>query len=316
MASDEMGTVECLKVLEQIASSFHPLGVSIKVNFTGGDPLLRSDITTIVAHAVGLGMRVGILGNPDLLTEEKATALKSAGLQSYQVSIDGMEETHDRIRGVSGAFKSALEAIQILQGAGIESLVMFTLNRANANELDKVIELVVNEGASSFAFARTVPIGKATQAMSAFSPEEYRNLLLKADALYSRLEDQGVETRLKRKDNLWRLLHLEMGKMDPVAGDGIVRGGCVVGYKALSISAEGVVYACPRIPIPVGNLRRQDLLDIFLGSPILEDLRQIEQHKKCRLCPLFLYCRGCPAVAYAVTGDYFGADPHCWRTDE
>lgn len=309
----EMDTSACLGVLDHIHTSFTSLGVGVEINLTGGDPLLRMDIAELIAHATELGMKVGILGNPSLLTEKRASELKKAGLQAYQVSIDGMEQTHDRIRGKKGAFCSAVGAIRLLNKMQIKTKVMFTLNRLNVDELIQVIELVTNELVDSFGFARTIPIGAASLEMSAFSPTEYRDLLMKVDAIYSSLEAQGVKTRFSRKDNLWRLLHWEMGKFAPRKGnDGIVRGGCSVGYKALTISPEGIVYACPRLPVPVGDIHAQSILDIFLESDTLENLRCIEQHEKCSHCPLFLYCRGCPAMAYAVMGDYFAGDPQCW----
>ncbi|MCD4670652.1 MAG: radical SAM protein [Actinomycetia bacterium] len=317
LRSSEMDTSVCLSVLDHIHTSFTSLGVDVEINFTGGDPLLRRDIKELIAHATEIGMTVGVLGNPGLLTEERASELKNAGLQAYQVSIDGMEQTHDRIRGKKGAFRSAVRAIRLLNKTQIKTKVMFTLNRINANELIQVIELVTREQVDVFAFARTVPIGAASLEMSTFAPAEYRELLIQVDAIYSALEAQGVKTHFSRKDNLWRLLHWELGKFDPqIINDGIVRGGCSVGYKSLSILPEGIVYACPRLPIPIGDIHTQSILDIFLESDTLEKLRRIEQHEKCSSCPLLLYCRGCPAMAYAVKGDYFAGDPQCWRLIE
>lgn len=73
-----------------------------RINFTGGDPLLREDIFDLIGYARKKGILVGILGNPNHLDYETACKLKKLGVSRYQVSIDGLEDTHDRLRDREG----------------------------------------------------------------------------------------------------------------------------------------------------------------------------------------------------------------------
>lgn len=85
------------------------------------------------------------------------------------------------------------------------------------------------------------------------------------------------------------------------------------GYLGLSILENGTVLACRRLPIPIGKVPHQRIRDIFILSRKLNEMRRIERLEKCKDCELLLYCRGCRAVTYGITGDYFKPDPQCWK---
>ncbi|MGE0733032.1 MAG: SPASM domain-containing protein [Acidimicrobiia bacterium] len=89
--------------------------------------------------------------------------------------------------------------------------------------------------------------------------------------------------------------------------------GCQAGVAQGCISATGDVYPCVLLPIPVGNLRRASLTEIWRRAPLLNELRDRNNlGGSCNDCHVRKSCGGCRAVAYARTGDVFASDPRCW----
>jgi radical SAM protein with 4Fe4S-binding SPASM domain len=256
---------------------------------------------------------MGILGNPELLSDKTTTYLKKHGVTSYQLSIDGMEKVHDEFRRL-GSFRRTLEGIRLLNKHNLRSVVMFTLSKQNMGDLIPVINLAAEEGVSVFDFARIVPIGKGVQFREEqIKPEEYRDFLLRILEEYKALKLKGCKTYFGRKDHLWRLLYKELGLLPPLAKDKkTIFHGCSIGIHFLTIVADGTVYSCRRLPIKIGQVPSQSLRDIFIKSTELNEMRQVEKLEKCSKCDLLQYCRGCPAVSYGTNGNYFSADPQCW----
>lgn len=312
---NELCHEDCIKIIDDFSKTFNYWGMPTRINFTGGDALLREDIYDLISYAIKKGSAVGILGNPNHLNHETAEKLKSLGVFRYQLSIDGLEETHDKLRGRKGLFKDTLRALQVLDDVGLPSVVMLTLSKVNANELIDIIRMVANKGVPIFDFARLVPFGAGEQLKDQMlTPNEYRALLLKVFEEYKNLQDNECSTYFGRKDHLWKLLYQELGLLKPLPKDKeIVYHGCGIGSCLLTILADGTVYSCRRLPIKIGMVPIQSIRNIFINSPEHNKLRELENLEKCSKCDLMQFCRGCPAVAYGATGDYMAPDPQCWK---
>jgi len=287
------------------------------INFTGGDPLLREDFFDILAytHAKPEIKHINLLGNPYLVTPETARRMRDNGVRFYQISIDGLEKTHDAMRR-PGSFRDALRALGVLRQAGIATAIMFTLlGKSNVHELLDVIQLAVDHHVDHFAFDRVVPIGRGQELDDEWlSAQEFRDLLHRVAQEYRRLGGQGTE--FARKSHLWKLYYREYGLLPPLPADkgDVIYSGCAAGYNSLAILADGTVYPCRRLPITVGKFPEQRFEELFTESQALDEIRNIQGFEKCGRCDLLQVCRGCPAVARAVTGSNFGPDPHCWLT--
>ncbi len=96
----------------------------------------------------------------------------------------------------------------------------------------------------------------------------------------------------------------------------MIYNGCGIGSSILTVLADGTVYSCRRLPIQIGKVPEQSIKDIFINSPEHNKMRQVEKMQKCSKCELLQFCRGCPAVAYAIYGDYMAPDPQCWKEVE
>jgi len=311
----ELTPEHCLDVLDDFAGTVKAWGVDARINFSGGDPLLRPDLLELVRSARRKGFMVGILGNPRLLTPERARELREAGVSRYQLSIDGLERTHDSIRGRKGALRDALRAIRMLNREGLPSVVMFTLSRLNAHELIPVIRLCARAKVRIFDFARLVPTGTGKNLINELlTAPEFRELLLRVLEEYRRLEVEGCDTYFGRKENLWTLLYHELGLLPPLPKDReTIFSGCSVGYRIMTILADGTVLACRRLPVPIGKVPGKSLREIFITSKNHRRLRAFERMKRCAVCALLPFCRGCMAVAQGAIGDFLEGDPQCWK---
>lgn len=123
---------------------------------TGGDPILHPDFWRLLRALKEKEIPFTILGNPFHLTDEVCRQLKEHGCQKYQLSLDGMKETHDWFRK-PGSFDCTLEKIGCIKRAGIRSVVMTTVTGTNIREIPDIIDTVVEQGVDIFAFARYCP---------------------------------------------------------------------------------------------------------------------------------------------------------------
>jgi radical SAM protein with 4Fe4S-binding SPASM domain len=309
---DELPVKQCLKVLDSFDRFLKGNGLVGRINLTGGDPLLKDGLLELITAARSRGIKVGLLGNPGSLDTETAMRLKEAGVFRYQLSIDGLRATHDRLRGRRGHFDDTLRALEALKEAGLPSVVMFTLSKENFRELPAVARLAAERNVKVFDFARLVPLGRG-RGIGMLSPTEFREVLVRMLDAYRALEAEGFETYFGRKEALWALLYSELGLFEPPRWDGRIHSGCSAGSKVLTVLADGTVYPCRRLPIPVGKVPQDDVARILFNARAHVELRDVSRLKKCRGCGLLPYCRGCPAVAFGASGDPFAPDPQCWK---
>jgi radical SAM protein with 4Fe4S-binding SPASM domain len=287
-------------------------GISAGLALTGGDPLLREDLFDILKYIQGkqdIFFEVLMMGNPFHLSLEVAGELKKHGVLHYQISIDGMEETHDRLRR-KGSFQASLEGLRILRKAGLGTGVMFTLSNLNKDELLDVMRLADEENVDRFAFDRVVPVGAGEN----LKDDLVDNRELKE--LMGKYMQEKLKTNFKNKNgfksNLFKIFLHEQDLLHIPEGKSTYTEGCLIG-KSVCILSDGRVLPCRRLPIDIGKMPEQTFTDVFINSPLLNKFRDIGNFKKCNHCKLGPVCRGCPAVAYGVTGDPFAPDPNCWR---
>lgn len=278
---------------------------------TGGDPILHPNFWKFLGLLKEKVIPFTILGNPFYLNDEVCARLKDAGCQKYQLSLDGMRETHDWFRK-RGSFDTTLEKIACINRAGIRSVIMTTVSDANIKEVPNIIDTVVEAGVNVFAFARYCPSGE--EGGNGMTPQEYRELLDICHQKYEKYEAEGCQTYFNRKDHLWALYEYEKGifKIPEDAKDGMIYGGCNCGNCHMTILPTGDIYACRRVQnSKVGNVFEYRLADVWVCQ--MEEYREYDKFKKCSKCELLAFCRGCPAVAMGTSGNFYDADPQCWK---
>ena len=82
----------------------------------------------------------------------------------------------------------------------------------------------------------------------------------------------------------------------------------------MTVQPNGDLLPCRRLPIPVGNLMKTSLVDLYYDSELFRALRAHRVSEGCQSCAYSAQCRGgLRCLSFAVTGDPFQGDPGCWR---
>lgn len=305
----EMSLERCEAVVDNCLAMCQKMQRLPYFYITGGDPILHTHFWDILEVLHRHNIPFTILGNPFHLTPEVCRRLKAYGCQKYQLSIDGMRETHDAIRK-PGSFDTTIEKVAVIKEAGLRCAVMTTVSGTNIREIPDVIDLVVRLGVDVFAFGRYCPTSQEKSVH--ISPLQYRDFLDRVWHKFEQYKDSGTIFNLK--DHLWTLYLYEKGLFnipDHLDSNGIY-DGCHCGDCHLTILPTGQVMACRRFTSPVGNALKTPLYDIFHGER-MNAYRKFERFEKCARCELFRFCRGCPAVAYGYTHNFYAPDPQCWK---
>lgn len=303
---------EMMHTLSQIENLCERLGRTPYIYLTGGDPILHPDFWQLLEVFHEKSIRFCIMGNPFHLTDEVCKRMHDLGCVKYQLSLDGLEETHDSFRK-KGSFQTTLEKISVIRNSGMWCAVMSTVSKTNVKEIPKLIDLVDEYGVDVYAVGRYCPTSmkKAYDTNIHLSPPEYRAFLEECWAKYESHKDS--KTTFQLKDHLWTLFLYEKGLYKlPTSSCEQGTGGCNCGRNHITILPTGDIYACRRMESKVGNVKEDGLYEVFTGSK-MDEYRQIEKFTKCSKCELKSVCRGCPSVTYGYTHDMYEADPQCWK---
>lgn len=305
----QMPVDDMLRVLDNIEIFCRKAKRKPYLYITGGDPILHPQFWMLAETLRQRGVPFTILGNPFHLDDAVCCRLHDCGCHQYQLSLDGLEATHDRIRR-HGSFKETLEAIPVIRHAGVAVAIMATVSRWNYKEIPSLIDVVVEHHADVFAFARYCPDSGSRDVCC--SPEEYRKMMELCWDKFMQYKDS--DTYFSLKDHLWTLFKYERGLFNPAdyPDDDIVYDGCNCGGGHFTILSDGACYACRRMESKVGNALRDDLYDLFTGRE-MDRYRKYETFEKCGKCELLRFCRGCPAVAAGYYGSMYAPDPECWK---
>ncbi len=321
----ELSTPQAMAVIDDLAEFGSPV-----ILLSGGEPMMRPDIIDIAAYAVNKGLRAVISTNGTLIDRQKAEDLKTIGLSYVGVSLDGMEEVHDRFRRKKGAFKDALKGIRNCQEAGIKVGLRFTMNRLNRQEISSIFDLLEDMDIPRICFYHLVYAGRGTELMDQdLSHEESRRAV---DLIMDRtrdLHERGLSKevltvdnhadgpyiylRMVREKNPGAEKALQLLKMNE--GNSSGRGiGC--------ISWDGSVYADQFWRHhSFGNVMEKPFSKIWtdLSDPLMAKLKDKKRYVKgrCAGCRWLDICAGNFRVrAEAATGDLWAPDPACYLTDE
>ncbi|HXK18944.1 MAG TPA: radical SAM protein [Polyangiaceae bacterium] len=305
----ELTTEECLDLVRQMAE----LGV-MEVTLIGGEAYLRDDWTEIIREIRRYGMSATMTSGGRGMTAEKARAAKEAGLESVSISIDGNEETHDRLRGVQGSYRSAFQAMDYLREAGIRVATNTQINRLTLPELPELLEALAAHGGHSWQLQLTVPMGRAADEPEVlFQPYEMLELFPLLGALKKRADE--LKVRIWPGNNIGYF-----GPYESVLKGTMPRGhmaSCGAGRSTLGIEADGAIKGCPSLPTEAwtgGNIRDNTLKDIWERAAPLRYTRDRTVEDLwgfCRSCYYAEECRaGCTWTSFVFFGRA-GNNPYC-----
>jgi radical SAM protein with 4Fe4S-binding SPASM domain len=292
------------KTIEQIAKALAAWKVAGRVSLTGGEPFLEIDTLASILNRLNSIERVtnlGVLTNGTLIDDAAIDMLRNIPkLGEVQVSLDGSTETlHDATRGV-GAFAGALSGMRRLSNNGIPTAIMFTATQINKHDVQGIIDLAVRENVAAITIERYTPTGGAHDPL-ALSAEDVRGIFLNLLRCKRKLKQLGCSLKVRTSRPLWNLLDESVG------------GVCPVGYSCLTIMHDGTMYPCRRMPIPLGTIQDDGIFKVWYTSSILRRLRKRQDVNGCSGCKHEHLCGGCRAAAYAMSGNFMGKDPICWK---
>jgi radical SAM protein with 4Fe4S-binding SPASM domain len=238
----ELTTAQILSILDTIGEDFDATRIFVSV--TGGEPLLRHDLYTVIEHMSKLGMRSCIVTNGTLLGACQAARLVDCGMDTISISIDGTRELHEQVRG-KGTFRKSLAAISRAREAGLQVVEAITCVRpANLDHLDQIERAILDAGAHCW---RLITIDRMGRLASADDREMWLN-----PPQVNRLLD-FIETRRREiaKANASFRIQFSCGGFLGPRRELAVRPGdgqCFAGLCVASILCDGTVGACPSLP--------------------------------------------------------------------
>ncbi len=316
--TDELTTKEAMDLIDQIAFA----GVRV-ILFSGGEPLLRKDLFELNAYVKARGLRTCLSSNGCLINPVIGQRIKEAGFEYVGISIDGTKMTHDRFRGITGAFDWAIEGIRILKEYGVRRGIRFTLNKENVFDLPSVIELAVKEGIERFCMYHLVYSGRATSKMDITIEERIRviDYLIERTLFFEKL---GINMEILTTDNhcdgvyIYKYIQKNMPeKTEEIKQLLKMSKGCSAGTKIINIGPEGNIYPCQFWQKGcLGNIRDTSLKDIISNTD--NELLYKLKHKKeflggkCLECSDNDLCHGCRIRAYSTYNNYWAEDPVCY----
>lgn len=297
-AADELSTEEGRELIREIARA----GFKVMI-FSGGEPLMRSDLLTLIDEARRQGLRPVLGTNGTLITRSLAAELKAAGLLVAGISLDSVDPAkHDRLRRLPGAWEGAVAAMEYCREVGLPFQVHTTVMEWNAAEVEALTDLAVAKGARGHHLFFLVPTGRAVNIEEdSLRAREYEELLSR---ILRKQQQVGIEVKPTCAPQFMRLAR-QMGiKLR-------FERGCLAGIAYCIISPRGDVQPCAYLDLRVGNVREIPFSRLWQESPVFLRLRTEEYGGHCRRCAYRRVCGGCRARAYYYSGDYMGEEPWC-----
>ena len=309
---EELTTEEGFALLDRILGFGRPYP---HVVFTGGDPLRRPDLETLVEAATERGIGASLApAATDELTMERLARLKAAGIQTMSLSLDGSDaERHDGFRGVPGTFEKTLQAAAWAHEVGLPLQVNTLITDETLSDLPAVYELMKTLGIIRWSLFYLISVGRGTdlREISAADSERlngwFYDLSKEAPFIIKTTEAthyRRVAIRRMTADGLDR---------EAIAATSVGRGfGVRDGNGIMFVAHDGWVYPSGFLPVRTGNVRTDDIVTLYREHPVFTGLRDVASFKgRCGRCEFAEVCGGSRARAYAWTGDYLETDPLC-----
>jgi nif11-class peptide radical SAM maturase 3 len=311
--TDELSTSEALDLVKQLAE----VGIT-EVTLIGGEAFMRSDWLEIARAITDAGMVCGMTTGGFGISQDTAHRMKEAGIKVVSVSVDGLEATHDRLRGKQGSWQWAFKTMSHLKEAGISFGCNTQINRLSAPEFPSIYERIRDAGIFAWQIQLTVPMGNAADNNDLLlQPHELLDIYPMIARVATKANQEGV--KVQPGNNI--------GYYGPY--ERLLRGGdawsfwqgCSAGLSALGIEADGAIKGCPSLPTTAytgGNIRDHSLRTIVEETAELRfnlgaDTPQGTEHLWgfCKTCEFAELCRGGCSWTAHVFFDKRGNNPYC-----
>lgn len=304
---NELTVDECLNVAEQLVD----LGCK-QVTFIGGEVFLYAGWEKISRKLVESGLDVNLITNGFLLGDEQIAQIKYAKLVNIGISLDGMEDNHNRIRNVNTSFKKVMEAIEALKREGIPVAVVTSLIDRNFEDLWPIYDLLVEKGIELWQIQIVNPMGNMADRKNFLLDPAKVSLVTR----FIREKRNEQKTVIYAGDNIGYFDENE-SYLRSQPGTMFEWFGCQAGLRVVGIDSIGNVKGCESLysdEFIEGNLRKESLSEIWYKEGNFSYNRDFDISMltgSCKGCDKGAICRGgCRGACYFTTDSKF-KNPYC-----
>ncbi len=266
------------------------------ISFTGGEPLLRDDIEELIAYATEIGLKVNLISNGTLLTNEKVKSLKQVGLRSAQISLESPDrDIHNYLTGAK-TFDKTVNGIKNLISNNIYVHTNTTINRYNYKSMYEYPDFAKSIGLKKFSANIIIPVGTAKKNKKLWL--DYSEIGDIIDRIKINADENGIEF-------IW-YSPLPYCIYNPIA-KGFGSKSCAACHGLVSIDPAGNINPCSSYPEKIGNWLKKDFKKIWFSEKALyfrdmdylpEICKNCEYKEICAgACPLYWKERGYNEIA-------------------
>ena len=280
-STPDMPFEDFLNAILPLKEKFDPNTITVAI--TGGEPLLRKDLPECGKALRKHGFHWGIVTNGFDYTPQIHRSLLDAGMGSITVSLDGLEENHNWLRGNNQSFQRAVKAIELVNSSKrLNYDIVTCVNQKNINELEQIREFLLSKNVKAWRLFTISPIGRAAENdILQLTPQQLKHLM---DFIVRAREDKRMQVTFSCEAYLGEY-------------EGKVRDSyffCRAGIQIGSILSDGSISACPNINrcFVQGNIYKDKLLDVWENRfQIMRD-RRWTKTGICLKCKKYKNCLG------------------------
>lgn len=277
----DMPGEDFLRVLDSVRAKQNPHEVFVII--TGGEPLMRSDLEKWGRAIYDKGFPWGLVTNGRLLTAERFRSLLAAGLHSVAISLDGLKENHNWMRGDERSFETVSKAIDLMVAEqSIIFDVVTCVTEHNFDELPAIRDFLIGKGVKRWRLLTVFPVGRAADDPELqLSNRHFRELMdfIKKTKREGRIRaDFGCEGFLGNYEF-------------DVRDDSFF---CKAGVTVGSVLSDGSISACSSIRSDYhqGNIYKDDFMEVWENRFQVFRNKEWARKGECADCKVFRYCRG------------------------
>lgn len=320
----ELSTQQAKELLTQLKQVNCPV-----VLFSGGEPLLRTDILELIQQAKRLNLRAVLSTNGTLIDKSTAKQLKQTGLSYAGISIDGTEEYHNKFRCSEDAFQMAIEGIKNCVSLQLKAGIRFTITKDNFQQIQYIFELAQSLGVRRICFYHLVNTPKASQQKMRPAKEQTSQAVDTIIENTRKYVSKGILDEVLTVANhadgaylLYKMENEQHSYYEQARSLLQLKSANANGKGITCINWDGTVFIDQFTRnLPLGNIIEQPFEQIWYNNenPILAKLRERDFYpdKRCLNCRFTEICRSNPHIISDTQGEKsWQNEPPCYLDDK